>query len=185
MGDRCSVNHRFGLELHGASAIKVMGSTRSVGACIALTRSEIVAAPSNVLMQHFSASDEGQSRKFRTNQAWLPVARIPVGNDAWYCARILLIYQPMNLTERSLLHVVQELHKSASPHGGESQNVRSSADLATLVASDELHVHSRSFTSQVGVAICTLRLNRVLLRSLARYGSFNESRSIRPWRIAD
>ncbi len=75
------------------------------------------------------------------------------------CKRFANIYQTMSLSERSLLHVVQEPHKSASPHGGERENVRSPANRATLVVRKKLRVHSHSPTFQVGTAICTLRLN--------------------------
>ena len=114
-----------------------------------------------------------------------PQEAIPGTDDAWYCANVLLIYQPMNLSERSLLRVVQELHKSASPHGGERDNVRSPADRATLVVRKKIRVRSHSPTFHVCTAICTLRLNHVSPRSLARYVSFTNLRSIRPWRIAD
>jgi hypothetical protein len=44
---------------------------RSYAACVALSRSEIVAAPSTVLLQYFSASHSEQSRKFSTDKAWI------------------------------------------------------------------------------------------------------------------
>ena len=73
-----------------------------------------------------------------------PLEAIPGSDDASYYAHVLLIYKPMNLSERSLLHVVQELHKSASPHGGERENVRSSANRATLVVRKNTRTFSQS-----------------------------------------
>ncbi|MGO9345727.1 MAG: hypothetical protein ACLPZJ_04965, partial [Terriglobales bacterium] len=58
MGNHRFGNHRFGLERHGASAIIIiMGTHAFLCRVRTLTRSEIVAAPSTVLMQYFSASD--------------------------------------------------------------------------------------------------------------------------------
>ncbi len=84
----------------------------------------------------------------------------------------LLIYQPMNHSERGLLRGAIEAWRCAASLRralrGELENVRSTVRrLALILGKKRVHSHSRPT-----LPVCALRLNRVSHRSVATDVSF-------------